>query len=340
MSAPSQDSGTDVLIVCGSSRSGTTMMSRILGRASDVHALHELHFVERLWSPTTTPQAVERTHAIEIVESLLERSRNLWLKPGDPKDYTAEATAIVDGAPDLEPPTLLAATIASESAAEGKRIACLQTPRNVFYLEELLAALPSAHAIVMVRDPRAVLLSQKHKLKAESMDVPRREQLRVWANYHPVTTSLLWRAAIRAGQKLGDHPRVHVIRFEDLAGDPATSLEALCGDIGITYDPGMLDVPQDFSSTRTEASSELGVDSSVVDRWRTGDLTPAEIDICERVTAAEMAAYGYEPLAGRPGPASLARHAATFVAKTGLAVGLNANRFSDIGSAVRRRLAG
>ncbi|NIP95612.1 MAG: sulfotransferase, partial [Akkermansiaceae bacterium] len=43
---------------------------------------------------------------------------------------------------------------------EGKRIPCTQTPRNVYYLREILGAYPDARVIWMVRDPRAVLCSQ------------------------------------------------------------------------------------------------------------------------------------------------------------------------------------
>ena len=41
-----------------------------------------------------------------------------------------------------------------------------QTPRHVFYIGELIEMYPGAKFVHMVRDPRAVLLSQKRKWKA------------------------------------------------------------------------------------------------------------------------------------------------------------------------------
>ena len=40
-----------MLFVVGNSRSGTTMMGRILGNHPDVFTFGELHFFGQLWSP-------------------------------------------------------------------------------------------------------------------------------------------------------------------------------------------------------------------------------------------------------------------------------------------------
>ena len=44
-----------------------------------------------------------------------------------------------------------------------KSIPCDQTPRNIFYIKEILELYPTSKIINMVRDPRDVLLSQKLK---------------------------------------------------------------------------------------------------------------------------------------------------------------------------------
>lgn len=46
----------------------------------------------------------------------------------------------------------------------------------------------------MVRDPRDVLLSQKYKWKIRFLganNIPYREVLRCWANYHPIAIAKL-----------------------------------------------------------------------------------------------------------------------------------------------------
>jgi len=39
-----------MLFIAGNSRSGTTMMGRILSMHPDIFTFHELHFFEQLWS--------------------------------------------------------------------------------------------------------------------------------------------------------------------------------------------------------------------------------------------------------------------------------------------------
>ena len=58
------------------------------------------------------------------------------------------------------------------------------------------------------------------RLAADGMSVPRYESLRVWVNYHPYTMARLWSQATRAALELADHPRVTLLRFEDLVREP------------------------------------------------------------------------------------------------------------------------
>ena len=43
-----------MVFVVGNSRSGTTMMGRILGNHPDVYTFGELHFFGQLWSPAVS----------------------------------------------------------------------------------------------------------------------------------------------------------------------------------------------------------------------------------------------------------------------------------------------
>ena len=52
----------------------------------------------------------------------------------------------------------------------------------------------------MVRDPRAVILSQRGKWTvAKKLGLPLKEIIRSFFNYHPITMSILWNKAISAG---------------------------------------------------------------------------------------------------------------------------------------------
>nr|MCR5854169.1 sulfotransferase [Thermodesulfobacteriota bacterium] len=88
-----------------------------------------------------------------------------------------------------------------ETKKNKKEIPCEQTPRNLYYLKEIFENVPEAKVIYMLRDPRAVLLSQKNKWKMKFLghkNMPLKEALRSWINYHPYTISKLWNSASKA----------------------------------------------------------------------------------------------------------------------------------------------
>ena len=100
---------------------------------------------------------------------------------------------------------------AVDARRRGGEVACDQTPRNVFYIRDILDAFPEARIINMVRDPRAVLLSQKNKWRRRSLGesaLPRSEVVRSWSNYHPIVTARIWRGAVDAEERgdAVDHP--------------------------------------------------------------------------------------------------------------------------------------
>ena len=68
-------------------------------------------------------------------------------------------------------------------------ISCEQTPKNLYYIEEILKYFPDAFIINLVRDQRDVLLSQKNKWRRKFLganQIPFFEALRSYINYHPI----------------------------------------------------------------------------------------------------------------------------------------------------------
>ncbi|RJK97880.1 sulfotransferase family protein [Vallicoccus soli] len=335
----------DVVLVAGNSRSGTTMLARMLGRHPRVVDLGELHFAEEMWLPADRDRALGGDEALALADRLLHNRREWYHRPHVPGAFAEVAREAL--APLAERPgpvrghDVLAAVLAHEAAAEGGDVALEQTPRNVFYLTELLDLLPRARAVVLVRDPRDVLLSQKNWWRRRfrgTSGVPLATTFRQWADYHPLTTSLLWRGGVRAGLRAAEHPRVALLRFEDLVQDPQGELERLLRPWGLDVAPGMLDVPRISSSNSTDRGGS-GVDPSVVGQWRTG-LGRAETWLSQRVTAPEAQRLGYAPVPLRPPVLRLAGQALALPGKTALAVALNRGRSRSLLTSVRRRLRG
>ncbi len=331
-----------MIFVVGNSRSGTTMMGRVLGGHSQVFTFHELHFFEQLWNAGREPKLIGLKAAVTLAAKLLTTQRDGYYTRRDPDMYALEATAIVNAIPgEVTPPDVFTAFVTNEVARQGKPIGCDQTPRNLYYLDELLVMYPHAHMVVVVRDPRDVLLSQKSRWKRRRLGadkMPWRNALRTWAGYHPITISMLWRSGVSAGDRHADNRRVTVLRFEDLLTDPEAHVKQVCEAIGVSYEPEMLDVPWIGSSHQQDQPDELGIDPASAGRWKQGGLTPTELAVCQRITGELMRRHGYEAEPAAASVLSLTWCRITWIGKSALAVILNLGRSRNLLEALRRRL--
>jgi omega-hydroxy-beta-dihydromenaquinone-9 sulfotransferase len=212
----------------------------------------------------------------------------------------------------------------------------------VFYARALLEIYPQAHVVHMLRDPRAVMASQKmrwrrRQLAADGSAVPRYQSLRVWVNYHPYTVARLWSQATAAALALESHPRVTLLRFEDLVQQPEATVRRLSERLGLAYDARMLDVGQVNSSHQSAAGgARRGLHATAIDQWRK-ILTPTEAAIAERDCGALMDRCGYARGATpAPGAAAELVQRLTYLAHLGGVVLVNPRRAYVQGMALLR----
>jgi len=83
------------------------------------------------------------------------------------------------------------------------RVFCTKRPGDEAYAAALLDADPDLHMIFMLRDPRDAACS-RHKRAPD----------KYWSNLGA------FKEAVAAARPVMDHPRFHVVRYEDLARDP------------------------------------------------------------------------------------------------------------------------
>lgn len=331
-----------MIIVVGNSRSGTTMLGRILGRAGQVYTFNELHFFEQMWQPQLPPQPVTRDEAVTLFARLVNVQRDGYFEQGDLAKYLAESGSALAGLTEpLTPPLVYAAFAGYEAGRFGKSIPCDQTPRNLYYLREILDLYPNAVVVNIIRDPRGVLLSQKNRWRRRSMSdgrVPLNHLIRQWVDYHPITISLIWKAGVAAYERVASHPRVIGLRFEDLVSNPEAEIRRVCAAAGIPFAAEMLDVPQVGSSLKRDAPDQRGINREVAEQWRKGGLSRTDLWISQQVSRAVMARHGYQPDPIRPDWLLLAWSGFTWVVKSGLAFLFNFRRSRNPFKAVARRL--
>ncbi|MCK5738093.1 sulfotransferase [bacterium] len=332
------------IFIVGNSRSGTTMMGRIFGSHPDVFMLNELHFFEELWSPADRGKTCGSEQALQLLMKLLVNQNDPFYHRGDPARYTTEAENIMVALPEKAHTKieLFQAFLMFETLRHDKKIPCLQTPRNVYYLKEVFEFFSNSRVIHMVRDPRDILLSQKRRWKQRSLGaahITRWETFRVWVNYHPVTISHLWNAAIGAGYAFDENPNLLHVKFEDFVRNAVTKLTELCPFVGVDYAPGMEEVPQLNSSSSREAPTAKKINPNVAERWKKGGLTKNELAIAQRINRKYMDIFTYEPANIKPSALVMIFSYVIFPFKLALAFLLNLNRMGSILDTLRRRLA-
>lgn len=332
-----------IIFIVGNSRSGTTMMRRVLGNHPDVYMLEELHFFEQLWSTDDKNRILGHTAAVTLASRLLFIQRDGYLSTPDTSKHKAEAEQLVDKmTTPLYPHEVLRAFLFHETLRNGKTIPCEKTPQDVFYIAEILELFPDARIVNMVRDPRGVLLSQKRKWQRRTMGagfMTKKEQRRLRINYHPITISKLWNSSIRAAAKFKDHAQVHHVIFEHLVNDSEKEVHALCQFLGIDFHAHMLQIPQVGSSNEADKPDAFGIKTERAGNWEKGGLNKAEIWFCQHICGEHMRLYGYDVKPVGANPLLILWYYISFPFKIILAILFNLHRMKNIFEAIKRRLS-
>ena len=329
------------LFITGNSRSGTTMMSRILGNHADVFTFQELHFFDELVKGEPT-DVLSTEQSLHLYCKLCAVQRNGYFGDRNPQPFLAEAKAALAGKDGISQIELYKLFCLNECKLHGKSVPCKQTPQNIFSIASILEHIPESKILIMVRDPREVLLSQKNKWKRRALsggEIPFLESIRARFNYHPVTISRIWNATFKEGLKYENHPAVKIVYYEQLIGNPEHVIAEVSQFCGINYSSALLDIPVVGSSNFQDAVQTRGIDTKKTGQWNKGGLSDEEIQICETINAEDMRKAGYE-LSGKKGSdAKVFFIRLMMPVKLGLALFFNLKRLKNIGQ-IRKKLFG
>ncbi len=332
-----------IIFIVGNSRSGTTMMLRIFNNHPQLMVLNELHFFEQLWAPEDKGKTISKEQAVELAAKLMLTQRIGYMTHDqDFTRFNQEAAIMVNeiGKELLTAEEVFQYFTQREVALNGKSVVCEKTPQNVFYLKEIFDLYPNAKIINMVRDPRAILLSQKNKWNRRNLGgnyMTKREALRLRINYHPVTISKLWNAAIHAANLFKHDSRMITLRFEDLLEQPEASLQLVCQHIGVDFDANMLNITQESSSIEQD-TKEIGFRKERASNWKKGGLNTTERWICQQMCETDLKQQHYELEKIRPNYLMLFYYYLSFPVKISLALLMNLNRMKNIAETLKRRM--
>lgn len=333
-----------IIFIVGNSRSGTTMMLRILNNHPQLMVLNELHFFEQLWSPNDKGKVITTDEAKEIAAKLVMIQRKGY-NTGftDFTQYYNEADEVIQliNKDELTSEAVFTAMANREIKLNNKSIICEKTPQNVFYIKEIFELYPKAKIVNMVRDPRAILLSQKNKWNRKNLGgwyITRKESIRLQINYHPITLSKLWNAAINAASLFKTDKRLISVRFEDLLDNPEQTIRTICQHIEVDFDKNMMNITQESSSIEKD-SKEIGFKKERASNWQKGGLNTTERWICQTMTNKNMQAYNFPIEEIKPNIFYLLFYYISFPIKISLALLMNLDRMKNIVETLKRRMS-
>jgi len=332
-------SNTQQIFVVGSSRSGTTMMGRILGNHSDIFTFKELHFFGTIWTNNSN-QDLNKQEQIDLLSRLLCIQGDGLFKQQNISVFNEEAISLLAHKNICNPLSIYELFLDTMANENKSIISCEQTPKNIYYLDEILAFFPQAKVINMVRDQRDVLLSQKNKWKRRFLGaskIPLFEAIRSYINYHPILTSKVWNSSLEHTVKYFDNERVKIVKFEEFLVKPQSVVKDICNFLAIDFHPKMLNVPVVGSSTEQDNKHSFLIDSSKIKKWKKGGLNSAEIYLSQLISHKMMSEFSYHLEKFQLPPLLSVFYIITFPVKLGLAFLLNIKRMGNMVEIINKR---
>ncbi len=281
------------IFVVGTPRSGTTLTAQILDRHPHIMMPGENHFFEDIYSRRNELGEATDSKARERIAQRLLTIYGRYNQLADQEridrlvaecDLLSRLRAEADSYKEI-----LDRFMQVQLEYMGKKRWGNNTPKDLFHVEEILAFYPDAKILICVRDVRDFLHSYKNRWKVTTE--AHKERLR--RLYHPVLTSLLWKASMKRIPNLEKeipHGNFMIIRYEDLVTDTERIVREMCKVVGEHYLPEMLDVQTHNSSDGTK---HKGIFSSSIGKWR-DKLPPEDAAIAQWINRDELAYLGYQ----------------------------------------------
>lgn len=229
-SIPSGESRVVPVFIVGQPRSGTTLVERMLAAHTQVQAAGELqHFgrvlrrLARASGPAGAAAAGERPASGQRARPQLPRNA---LPGGLDSD-------LVDRASSVDPARLGAAYLeAVAPERDGRPWFIDKLPGNYLHLPLILAALPNARIVHLVRDPLDACFASFKQLFADAYphSYDQAEQARHYVRYHRLMAH--WRAEFPG--------RFLDLSYEDLVTDPPAVARALLEQLGLPVEDAVL----------------------------------------------------------------------------------------------------
>jgi hypothetical protein len=299
----------EAIFVVGVSRSGTTLMRRVLARHPRIAIADENHYMGHLLPGHGVRHAVRRVGDLSSDGNVHRLVDLLYSDDFQGGSRLRDVSPFWRALPAQFPREELERRLLAEERSErgvfrailrlyadlhGRAIPGEKTPAHYRWADELLEWYPTARVIHMVRDPRAVYVSELKRRRERPESIPYRWLVRV-----PILLRLFvlgetvwaWSDAVGRHRELRRRfpDRYRAVRFEDLVSDPIAETKALCKFLGVPFRADML---RQKVVSRGEKLGEEGFDAGAAVRWH-DRIGPWEARAIDALLGSRLEQLGY-----------------------------------------------
>lgn len=279
-STPSTSRYKNPFFIFGCPRSGTSLLSTMLGTHPNLAIPQESHLYDNIYPIVQRHGDLshEPTRAWVVSEIL----RTVFIKNWRPAPTLSETLGAITR-PDFH--GLVDGLLRSWASKQGKSRWGEKTPQHTLCWRNILAGFDDMQVIHVVRDGRDVMLSYRSAY---------------FGPKHVYPLALRWQqylaAAEEARMTLGEGAFLQV-RYEDLVVAPEEELRRICSFLGEEFTPAMLAFHKEDRGPRSERRNAQNLRRPIMSdntaKWRT-QMTQRELRIFEALAGSSLERYGYE----------------------------------------------
>jgi hypothetical protein len=268
------------IFIFGSARSGTSLLSRIIGNHPNIAVPFESHLYNTFYPWLKYYGDLgKRTNAKRLINDILCTDvLQSW-------DHTPSLERISNNIERYDFHGIVDALISAWAKDYGKIRWGEKTPWHAFYWREIINGFPKAKIIHIVRDGRDSSISWK-----KARFGPKHY-------YHLATRWVRYLDIIDDVKKEIDKHSFTEIRYEDLLNHTEKVIQDVCSFLNEEFDSGMLEFYTDQQSYPTDIQNDQNLRKPILKtntgKWRK-EMNQRDLRIFETVAGEYLDKYGYE----------------------------------------------
>lgn len=273
------------IFITGIYRSGTTLISRMLNNHPNLNITYDsVHFMR--FSFDNYNPIHEKSNYLNLINEIKNRLKDRWdlildhdivineIEKYEKIDYSTIYDSIMS--------TLLLKNSDAQNWGEKTNVCWRKIP-------DFISMFPKGKTILMIRDPRDILLSYKNMTTEPGL------------RYLDSVFACL--DAFKTAKKFQNNLSKHnfcLIKYEDLITNPKNVLEKVCDFLEIKFEPTMLESEKfkDKSGKLWESNSAFkkkmtGISKDSMNRWKK-TISNVELYFVEMILREEILEFSYE----------------------------------------------